>query len=172
MWAGAWAALIGPLFPHPTASPAGHPRGRVSPTHSWCPAQGRGHLVAWTAHPWSQELLQGGSRGEAPLSAAAPCWDHIPRTTQGPPSSPGGSPWPVSEVLALPTIQAGRLPSGKSMSAGLLWPPPSGMGAASEATVTAQSLRVTLAVRLPNSTHADKADLQDPQLPAAPSSLH
>ena len=102
MWAGAWAALIGPPSPHPTASRAGHPRGRVSPTRCCCPAQGRRHLVAGTAHLWSQELLQGGSRGEAPLSAAAPCWDHIPSTTQGPPSSPGGSPWPVSEVLVLP----------------------------------------------------------------------
>ena len=172
MWAGAWAALIGPPSPHPTASRAGHPRGRVSPTRCCCPAQGRRHLVAGTAHPWSQELLQGGSRGEAPLSAAAPCWDHIPSTTQGPPSSPGGSPWPVSEVLVLPDHPRGA-PAVREEHVGRpVVAPPSGMGAASEATVTARFSQVTLAVRLPNSTHADKADLQDPQLPAVPSSLH
>lgn len=160
-------------------------RPSVPPPHSLPPPPPRPSPRAGEPHPllvtssgeeapgrWEQrQLLQGGSRGEAQSSAAAPCWDHIPSTTQGPPSSPGGSPWPVSEVLVLPA-HAGRLPSGKSTSAGLLWPPPSGVGAASEARVTALFSRVTLAVRLPNSTHADKADLQDPQLPAARSSLH
>nr|XP_020737634.1 basic proline-rich protein-like [Odocoileus virginianus texanus] len=60
-----------------------------------------------------------------------------------PGASPAGHPRGLS-------IHAGRLPSGKSTSAGLLWPPPSGVGAASEATVTARFSRVTPSVRLPN----------------------
>ncbi|CAI9165747.1 unnamed protein product [Rangifer tarandus platyrhynchus] len=51
------------------------------------------------------------------------------------------------------------------MSAGLLWPPPSGVGAASEATVTARFSQVTLAVRLPNPHTQTKRTSRTPSSP-------